>query len=193
MARYFCFFLNCAFLTFGLSSAQAAVIPIDLNDFFADPSVSVSLDGSSASFAEDLSLPSVLLANDPGLGDPNVVIPGVGTLLMFDFDFMEAGGNDDVFSAFILDATTGLSIAPFVLFINSVSVGSVSFDLTSLVGESLGLQFELGSNIGDQGIDSTLQISNVRLVTPMVGVPEPTGLALLGLACLAAVRGKKMT
>ena len=85
-------------LMFGFSQELYAV-PIDLNDFFADPTVTVTPDGSFASITEDPGLSAVLLSNDPGLGDPNVIIPGLGVLLSFDFSFNEAGGELDEFGS----------------------------------------------------------------------------------------------
>jgi hypothetical protein len=71
--------------TLGFASASPAG-PIDLNDFVADPAVTVAPDGSSALIAEDPDpfVDFVLLVNDPAQGDPNAIIPGPGTLLSFD-------------------------------------------------------------------------------------------------------------
>ena len=71
----------------GAGSAHADIIPIDLNDFFADPEVTVSGAGDTAGFVESQSFFSTILSNDPGLGDPNVVLAGAGTQLLFDFVF----------------------------------------------------------------------------------------------------------
>jgi hypothetical protein len=164
--------------------AHAAIIPIDLNDFFADPTVSVAVDGSSATMAENPFISPVLLANDPGLGDPNVIVPGVGTSLAFDFDFLEGVGDDDIFLAFVLDAATGLSLGTgFEFLASSSGMGSVSFDLSSLVGLTLGLQYELGANPGDLGLTSTAVVSNVRLEQVMAA-PEPNILVLIATSIL---------
>src|SRR5438445_10676534 len=90
--------------------AQALAGSINLNDFFADPTVTVAPDGLSAVLKEDPVTGFVLLANDPGLGDPNVILPGAGVSLIFDFTFAQGPpGNNDEFGAFIIDANTGSS------------------------------------------------------------------------------------
>ncbi len=181
---YFTFVL----ITAGLSlSITAQATPIDLNDFFADPTVTVALDGSSASFTEDPSLLSVLLSNDPGLGDPNVIIPSANTSLLFDYDFFESSAGDDEFGAFVIDGATGSSIPTFDFFTQDSSTGTVSFDLSSLVGDTLGLQFELSSLFADNDFDSTLTVSNVRLVTETSSstVPEPSALLLFMIGLIS--------
>jgi hypothetical protein len=165
---------------------------IDLNDFFADPTVIVAADGSMATFAEDPGLFTVILSNDPGFGDPNVIIPAADTTLTFDYSFSEAPGEDDEFGAFILDGNTGLSVAGFEFFTQDTSSGSVSFDISDLTGQTLGLQFQLTSGFADDtGFSSTLEISNVALVEttglPISGVPEPTTLALFAIGAIGLV------
>lgn len=64
-------------------SLQAA--SVDLNDFFADQTVAVVTDGSSALLSEDPQFSEVVLANDPGLGDPQVIIAAPGFGLIFDY------------------------------------------------------------------------------------------------------------
>ena len=54
---------------------QSVSVPIDLNDFYMDTSVTVAADGSSAVMTEDASIFSALLSNDPGMGNPGVLIP----------------------------------------------------------------------------------------------------------------------
>src|SRR5262245_41654844 len=91
--------------------SQAFAVPINLNNFFADPTVIVAPDGLSAVLTEDPVTGFVLLSNDPGFGDPNFIIPGLGVSLAFDFAFAKAGlGSNDEFAAFIIDANTGSSV-----------------------------------------------------------------------------------
>jgi len=172
-------------------SSPALADLIDLNDFWADPPVTVSADGRAADFVEDFSLVSVLLSNDPFLGDPEVIlaeIGGVGQVLSFDYDFLEPAGNADEFGAYVIDTSTGLSAgAAFEFFADSTASGSVSFDLSSLAGKELGLQFAL--NAYDMATDSTLTISNVEL-NP-VPVPGAILLAGLGLGTSAGILRKR--
>ena len=177
-----------------LLTGQSFAIQIDLNDFYADPTVTVSADGSSALMEEDAMFSIVILSNDPGLGDPNVVIPNVDILLLFDYDFIEGPGSDDEFSAFVLDGITGIPVGPpFEFFVQDSASGTISFDLTPLFGQTLGLQFELAALSGDSDLLSTVNISNVSL-DPGTPIPEPGTLTLLGvgLLCLASFSRKKV-
>ncbi|NOZ53306.1 MAG: PEP-CTERM sorting domain-containing protein [Gammaproteobacteria bacterium] len=174
------------FFLFFSHASLAAVIPIDLNDFFPDPTVTVSADGSSATLAEDLSAATVVLFNDPDLGDPEVILAGVGTNLLFDFEFVkpnDSGNSVIEFVAFVLDVDSGLSAgAGFEFLTSSAGSGTVLFDLTGLVGDTLGLQFELRTSS-----TAKVTVSNLRLETAMVTVPEPTVLVLFGLGLLPMV------
>ena len=174
-----------------LSNAASAVpIIINSDNFYADPTVTVAVDGSSATIEEDPFISPVWLINDPFFGHQSVVIPGENTVLSFDYDFVEGVGNDDTFNAFILDSTTGAPVGPsFEFFVSGTSSGSHSFDLSSLadVGFDLGLQFELVSNEDpfSPPLDSTVIISNLRLETVTVNpVPEPSTVSLFLLSSL---------
>jgi len=170
-----------ALLLVAFAVSPAAAVPIDLNDFFADPTVAVAADGSSATLSESAAGGPVLLSNDPGLGDPNIIIPGAGVGLRFDFGFTEGIGEDDEFGAFVIDAATGLSVGPaFEFFTQASSSGSVAMDLSTLAGQTLGLQFQLSSLPGDNGRTSTATVSNVELLGTVI-VPEPATLGLLGV------------
>lgn len=188
-------FLVAGFLSIAGVAQASTVTDIDLNDFFAGTGVSIAADGSSASFVEDSSLTSVFLSNDPFLGDPNVVLPAAGRTLSFDYSFVEdASSNDDEFFAFVLDTSTGFSAGSAFEFASTdTSSGTVSFDLSSLVGTELGLQFQMSALPGDQAFTSTLSISNLQLIDAMVPVPLPTSLPLLafGAAGLGLMARRK--
>ena len=178
--------------------AQAAVL--DLNEFFFDPTVEVFSDGAMAVLNEDPIFALVVLSLDPGLGDPNLIIPGPGLELLFDYDvnIPPTDGdtvNNDEFAVFLLDASTGLSLGgAFEFATTSSATGELSFDLSTLTGRTLGLQFQLVAMPGDIGLNSTASIANVRLQeTPdpdpdpdpdTPAIPEPSSVFLLlgGLA-----------
>jgi len=154
--------------------ASAALISLSFNDFYADPSVTVAPDGATALMAEDAGLSFVLLANDPFFGDPQIVVPGVGTQLLFDYAFAEAAGQDDQFRAFVLDSATGLVASGLEFLTAQSGSGTVAFDLSDLVGRTLGMQFELAALFGDTGVGSTVALSRLRLDVPdSTSVPEP--------------------
>jgi hypothetical protein len=176
------------------SKGFASIIPIDLNDFFADPSVTVSADGSSAVMNEDPALSFVLLVNDPFFGDPHVIIAANGTQLLFDYVFDEETGGNDQFRVSVFDSDTGVTVDGFEFIAADNISGSIGFDLSSLVNLTLGLQLELASLFGDVGFGSSVSLSNLRLETAtFVSVPEPATTLLLGagLIGLMAMRVRR--
>ena len=88
------------------TSANATLI--NLNDFFFFPGdpVTVAFDGSSATIAENGVLNVVLLSNDPGLGNPNIIIPNINIALSFSYKFVEGINSDDEFGVFVIDSST---------------------------------------------------------------------------------------
>lgn len=176
--------LSCTILLSISSWVQGAIIPIDLNDFVAGYTVDVSLSGNSAAITEDTVISFAILENDPFLGDPEVIIAASQRSLMFSYDFIEASGNDDVFSAELFDADSGFELYFFEL--ESSAVGTVLFDLSSLIGTTLGLRFRLDDfDSLSGGVDSLVTISDLRLVDPdTVSVPEPSTLSILALGFL---------
>jgi hypothetical protein len=178
--------LACVALLFVTPQASAALISLDFNDFYADSSVTVAPDGGGALLAEDPGLSFVLLANDPFFGDPQIILPAIGTQLLFDYVFAEAVGQDDQFRAFVLDSATGLAPPGFEFLTAQSGSGTVAFDLSALVGRTLGLQFELAALFGDTGVGSTVALSSLRLETrDATSVPEPSTASIFGAALLA--------
>ena len=121
----------------------------------------------------------MLLSNDPGLGDPEVITAGAGIFLTFDYSFVEGINSNDEFGAFILDST-GASAGPdYELFTQDTSSGTVSFDLSGLTNEPfIGLQFQLLSFPGDSDLDSVVTIEDVQVI------PEPTTICLISFGLL---------
>ena len=162
----FSIFVAKASIAFLLLAAEGAFASyINLNDFYKDSTVAVAVDGSSAVITEDSLLSPVLLSNDPGMGDPNIITPASGLALFFDYIFIEpTPDNQDEFGVFVVDSATGGSAGSAYEFFSQVaSSGTVSFDLSSLAGSTLGLQFQLTALPGDTALDSNVTISNVRL------------------------------
>ena len=173
--------------TIALSTeSRGEVIPIDLTNFFADPSVTVSPDGFSAVLNEDAEIAPVILSNDPsagdpGLGDPAIIFGGPIAVLSFDYDFREAQGENDEFLAFVLNAQGDSAGAGFEFFAQDPSAGTAMFDIMPLAAEQeLGLQFQLGSF--DTTFGSSVSISNVHVVTP-----EPGSLSLFAIVGIVIV------
>jgi hypothetical protein len=163
-----------------LDAEPARAIPIDLNLFYADSSVVIESDGSSATLFEDASLDSVLLGNDPFFGDPALIEPGTGVLLAFDYAFTETEGGDEFF-AWLFEATTRQSLVSW--FCDASCAGSALVDLTPFSGFTLRLEFQLSSiPPGDFDEVSTVRISNLDVGRPAVSVDEPSTLALLSLS-----------
>lgn len=165
-----------------LLAGPAWPAPIDLNNFYKDPTVTVAADGASAVLEEDSGLASVLLANDPGLGDPVIIVPAAGSFLAFEYNFVERAGNDDEFGALIVDAAThGSAGTAYEFFTQNSGSGTVVFDLSGLVGASIGLQFQLAALPGDITLDSSVTVSNVRVEQNAISEPEIVLLFLTGL------------
>jgi len=186
----------CVFMLFA-QPATSAVIPIDLNDFYADFSVTISPDGTSALMAEDPSLSAVYLANDPFFGDPGIAVPANLLSLEFYLNFFMAEDNEDTFLATLFDGDTGGFIADFYL--DDSWEGLVFWDLSTLDPATtlFGLEFQL--NAWDWLADSTASISGLLFRTADLNteypdpIPEPGTLFLLGagLAGLAIWRRKR--
>ena len=173
-------------LLIGIWWAQdAGAVPIDLNDFFADPTVTVAADGSSATLVEDPFAGTVLLENNPAVGDPEVITVSAGSVLQMEYSFMEPAGNEDEFAIFLLDgSTTGVFLDSFIL--TDSGSGTVGFDLSPYAGLTLGLSIQLNALFGDFGLDSAAVVSNPRIVTATVSEPASIALLLLGLIVLTA-------
>ena len=166
-----------------LTTNAVAAAPVDLNGFFFEPGtpVTVSADGLSATLAESSDIGVVFLSNVPGLGDPQVIVAGAGNRLRFDYRFEEPLGNADVFHVALLDGNSGAPLGgTYELFVTATQNGFAEFDLSSLSGLALGLQYELSPELSDAGLDSIVTISNLQLVP----VPAPAALGLLSSALL---------
>ena len=153
------------------------IILINLNDFFADPSVVIAPSGNCATMYEDQNLITVLLSNDPRLGDPGISAPSGLLTLNFNYSFTMGPDNQDNFYAKVFEGNTGNILNQFL--IEDSDSGLISWNLSSIApGFLLGLEFQLNSY--DFAYDSYVQINNVQMETAAAPVPEPSTIILLG-------------
>jgi hypothetical protein len=176
--------MSALFLVFILDIpvANAAHIPIDLEDFFTIdyPAVSV-LNPSTATMTDDFSFTALTL--DPGVDDPDVITPAFGRFLTFNYEFERGGGNIDEFSAYLFNTELG----PLWGVLDSVTIldpgfGSVSFGLSAYLTLTLGLQFVLDDPGSETG--AMVTISDLALFDPLltpVSAPPTVWLMLSGL------------
>lgn len=172
-------------------SGAALAVPIDMNLLFHEPGtpVSIAADGSSATLAEDPGVFAVFLSNVPGFGDPQLVTAVAGARLEFEYEFDEGVENSDTFHFAVLDGLSGNPLDLFNLFVTESGSGTASFDLSTLVGTLLGLQFELvPDELDGERADSVVKLANLRIETPTTVVSEPGSLLLLALAIAMALR-----
>lgn len=173
-------------LLLSFSSSTVIASTIDLNDFYADPSVSVAGNGTSATMSEDPSLVTVYLSDDPSLGDPILPFPSDPFFLSFSYQFTVAAGNWDDFYVKLFDANTGTVIEDFLIeYNNSVSStdwtksDTINWNITGAPSTGLGLGLEFQLNAYDDVSGSTVQISNVEF--NLKPVPEPATIFIFGL------------
>lgn len=175
-----------------VSTGFADTMNIDLNMFYFDMSVEIQNSGSSAVMSEDSQYGSVLLSNDPGMGDPGIDVVDDMLTLSFDYSVDVAENNTDSFYAKLFDGDTGDIISDFELL--ESGFGNITWDLSTLDPSIsvLGLEFQLNSE--DNFYDSIVNISNVKIeIASPSPVPEPCTLVLMGSGFLGMgmIRRKK--
>ncbi|MCH9660404.1 MAG: hypothetical protein K0U54_05780 [Bacteroidetes bacterium] len=169
-------------LAIGFNQVLASTQVMDLNDFFSDPSVSISQNGESATLTEDQNLNSILLSNDPFFGGSGIAVTPDLIGISFDYEFSSPQGNIDNFFAWVFDADTFTPIHQISL--SQSNSGSIFFHLASLANTvtTLGLEFQLNSFSTDREITSVVDISRVRINrSSPVPIPQTLPLFLIGL------------
>jgi len=157
---------------------------IDLSAFKLAPEASaqgapgVRVTAGIVEFVEDLNYLVLEFSN------PAFLVPGNAQILSFNYDFTLGPSDVDDFLSLEVDFTP---IADFD--VNTV-MGSYSYDLSPLRGDTIDLAWVLIAN-DDDVAGTTAQVYNIDLST--VPIPEPsTGFLLaLGVAGLLAVKRER--
>lgn len=183
------------FITLLLSTSSVSASPIDLTEgtggfVVSDPNYVVfGTNPNEVTLFEDDFFGATFLSNDPFLNDPGIFISANMSTLTFDLDFTSIGNAN--FEVNLLDPLGGDPF--FNLFHDGTVKGAGSFqyhDVTvdlvalNLLETTIGLEFNLTSNLGQPSFDSVLQISNVALNEGANPVPEPSSMLLFGLGLL---------
>ncbi len=171
-----------------LLGGRAWALMINLNTFTADPTVTVSSDGLSATLIEDAVLSPVSLIHMGGLS-----VPLNSQYLVFDYTLTVAASNEDYFQFYLDD----LSLPSFAVGAaassnaSQIFSGTYSEDITSFSGSLLPVVFDLmyGWNDFDSNkiplTDSILVISNLELTE--ISVPEPNTWLLFMLGFIGLI------
>ena len=156
-------------------SSQATAVIIDLNTFTADPSgnVSVTADGLSATFTEDLFISPISLSHS------GYSIPSDSTFLTFDYSLSVAAYNEDYFDFYLSDLTTPLYSVGGFSEMGDLYSGTFSHDISSYAASSLPMIFSFSYGWEDWGFDSSLTISNLSIMQESIPVSEPGSLLLM--------------
>lgn len=168
----------------------ARAIPIDLNVFYADPSVAVAADGSAAQLREDANRNPVFLSSfnyGTATVDPAALfsVTDTGQQFSFSFDFTEPAGNDDQFFLNLLDDAGALLLPLFIT--DAASAGLVTVNLDSFVGQAIGIEFGIESF--DTILGSVVEISSLDVTADrFIKISEPATVALLLPWLLALLR-----
>ena len=173
-----------------LSPLTIYAAPISLLDFAIIGDVAVATDGSEATLNVDTS--SFGDAQMDYDGVPSLIVAAACVSLEFDYDYRHPVQEGlTIFQARLFDIDvlgSTLDILTVSRF-DSVQSGSVSWDLSSYTGRTLGLRFLLSSE--DPGLPfsgTTTTISNLAIVDNLPSpIPIPAAIWLFGTALVGLV------
>ncbi len=175
-----------------LSPLTIHAAPISLQDFTIIGDVTVATDGSQATLIFDTS--SFSHAQMDYSGMPNLIVASAGASLEFDYDYQNPSlGGLTIFQARLFDTDAGipgstlniLTVSRFDL----IQSGSVSWDLSSYIGLTLGLRYLLqNEDPGLQFTGTTTTISNLTIANNLPSpVPIPAAFWLFGTALIGFI------
>jgi len=180
-------------VTFHISINNAAAQIIDLNTFEAFPAsnVDISIDGSSATFYEDIFYSPVSLEN------LSFQMPTDAKTLKFDYELTVALDNEDYFDFYLGDTSAPLfSVGGFAdsIIYDAPLVwnDTFEFDISAYSGSSTAMVFGFIYGWEDWGTDSILTISNLEIVERIL-VPEPSTFILLVLGIMGIMSMRRTT
>lgn len=187
-----------ALLLAATAASAGTIIPFSSSGFSHDNNVRVpSPPDTLAVFKQSTSSNVVALWNDPSPTSAHqpLIVAQKRMILLFDYVLYEHGtdtGNAEQIWAGITDITDGTALGGQYQFkADMFTSGTVAFDLSDLVGQTVGIRFEMRPHPTTLDVLSNghLNVSNLR--TTIVPVPAASLLALPPLCALLIWRASR--